>query len=170
MWKLIRIKALPFLIYCALTALCSPSFAAAEEKEDHSFIVGTLLYIPDRVLDLLDIVRVRVRVGPGLAVGARATKYVQGYVGSYASVFAGLPGPRLRQTPKLPVGLESQTGATVSVVDATVDGGLGPDYSPSEFGLGVHLGIIGFDLGIDPVEIADLVVGLATIDIRDDDL
>ena len=147
---------------------------AAVDNEDvhegHSFLVGTLLYIPNRVLDLFDIVRLRVRVGPGIAVGARVTEVAQAYVGTYASVYAGLPGPRLRQTPKLPIGLESHNGASVSVVDATADGGIGPDYSPTEIGAGFQLAIIGIDIGIDPVEIVDFAAGILTIDLRDDDL
>lgn len=141
-----------------------------EEDDDHrSFLVGALLYIPNRILDVFDIFRLRVRVGPGIAVGARATEVASVYVGTYATLYAGLPGPRMRQMPKSPIGLESHTGATVSVADATVDGGIGPDYSPSEFGGGFQLGIIGIEFGVDPVELVDLVTGLVTVDIRDDD-
>jgi hypothetical protein len=59
---------------------------------------------------------------------------------------------------------------SASVLDATVDGGIGPDYSPTEVGAGVQLAILGFDIGIDPVEIADFATGILTIDLRDDDL
>lgn len=136
----------------------------------HSLLVGTLLYVPNRVLDLLDIFRLRVRVGPGIAAGVRATQVAQMYAGSYVSVYAGLPGPRMRRTPRLPVGLETHNGASISVVDATADGGFGPHYSPTEIGGGIHLGIVGFEFGIDPVEIADFGTGLVTVDIREDDL
>ncbi len=141
-----------------------------DSDSGHSFVVGALLYIPNRVLDLLDIVRLRVRVGPGLAGGVRATKVAQAYLGTYATVYAGLPGPRLRQTPKSPVGLESHNGVSLSLFDATADGGIGPEYSSTEFGGGAQLGIIGFEFGIDPVEIADFATGLVTVDLRDDDL
>lgn len=141
-----------------------------EDQDGHSFIVGTLLYIPNRVLDIFDIFRLRIRVGPGVAIGARATKVAQGYAGTYASVYAGLPGPRLRSFPKSPIGLESNNGASLSVVDATVGGGIGPDYSPTEFGAGFQLAIIGVDFGIDPLEIVDFATGILTIDIREDDL
>jgi hypothetical protein len=141
-----------------------------EEDSEHSFIVGTLLYIPNRVLDMLDIFRLRVRVGPGLAAGVRATKVAQIYAGTYVSAYVGLPGPRMRKVPKSPVGLESHNGVTASIADATVDGGIGPDYSPTEIGTGVQLAIIGFDFGIDPYEIVDFVTGIVTIDLREDDL
>ena len=144
--------------------------AEKDDPDSHSFLVGALLYVPNRALDLLDIFRLRLRVGPGFAAGARVTKVAELYAGTYASIFAGLPGPRLRETPKLPVGLESHNGASASVVDATVDGGIGPDYSPSEIGAGFHLAILGIDFGVDPVEVLDFATGLFTIDIREDDL
>jgi hypothetical protein len=170
------------LLLCFLVVtFCVPSFVFADEptedaviesapEEGHSFVVGTLLYIPNRIFDLLDIVRFRVRVGPGLGVGARATSVVSAFVGSYATIFAGLPGPRLEPSIPLPVGLESHNGATVSLVDATVDGGIGPDYSSTEFGVSAQLAIVGFDFGIDPLEIVDFLGGILTIDLREDDL
>lgn len=143
---------------------------AESEEEGRSFLVGALLYLPNRVLDLVDIFRLRVRVGPGFSVGVRATEIASAYLGSYASIYAGLPGPRQRTLPRLPVGLESHNGVSVSVADATVDGGLGPDYSPTEFGGGFQLAVAGVDFGIDPVEALDFIAGFMTIDLRDDDL
>lgn len=144
--------------------------SSSSDAEGHSILVGTLLYIPNRVLDILDIFRLRVRVGPGLAAGVRATKVAEAYVGTYATAFVGLPGPRLRPTFKLPLGLESHNGASVSLADATVDGGIGPDYSSTEFGAGFQLAIIGVDFGFDPVEIVDFLTGIVTVDLREDDL
>ncbi len=150
--------------------MVSPAQPAAAERPEHSIGHKLLLYIPNRVLDVVDIVRLRVRVGPGVALGARATQVFSGYIGSYASVYAGLPGPRLKPTIKLPIGFESYNGVGVSVANATVSGGIGPDYSFTEFGLGGQLLIAGFDFGIDPWEIVDLAAGLATVDPVGDDL
>jgi hypothetical protein len=138
-------------------------------EEDSSTLHTVLCYLPNRLFDLLDVFRARVRVGPGLAAGVRVTDVASAFVGSYASVYAGLPGPRGRSLPILPVGLESHNGATVSVVDATVDGGIGPDYGSTEIGAGAQLGIIGLDLGFDPLELADFLAGVVTLDIQDDD-
>jgi len=140
-----------------------------DEKDKHSTLHIIACYLPNRVLDLLDIFRARIRVGPGFGVGVRATEVASAYVGSYATVYAGLPGPRGRSFPKSPVGLESHTGVTVSVVDATVDGGIGPDYSPTEFGVGGQLGIIGADIGFDPMELLDFGLGIFTVDVQKDD-
>ncbi|GJM21042.1 MAG: hypothetical protein DHS20C15_09570 [Planctomycetota bacterium] len=142
---------------------------AAEADEGHGFVVGALLYIPSRIFDVFDIVRARVRVGPGIAIGARATELADVFVGTYATIYVGLPGPRGRVTPRLPFGLESKSGAEVSVADVTLEAGLGPDYGEFEFGAGLQLLIVGVDIGVDPWEILDLVTGLLTIDIADDD-
>ena len=138
--------------------------------EQHSFWHKVVMYLPNRVFDVLDIFRARVRVGPGAAVGVRATKYVSAYVGSYASVYAGLPGPRQRVTPRSPVGLESYNGISVSVADATFDGGVGPNYSPTEVGASVQLLLVGVDVDFDPVELVDFLGGFFFLKIRKDDL
>lgn len=144
--------------------------AAASAKEEHGVLHVLLLYLPNRVLDILDVARLRVRVGPGMAADVRATKAGDLFLGTYTSLYAGLPGPRNRPTIKLPAGLESRNGAAVSVVDASVDGGIGPDYGAGEVGLGVQLLIVGVDAGVDPLELLDAVLGLLTLDIRGDDL
>ena len=64
--------------------------------------------------------RLRVRVGPGIAVDARATDLADAYAGTYFSVWAGLPGPRMRRIPKLPGGIETRTGVEASVIDETL--------------------------------------------------
>jgi hypothetical protein len=147
-----------------------PAPGATPEKVEHGALHILLLYLPNRVLDILDVARLRARVGPGMAADVRVTKAGDLFLGTYASVYAGLPGPRNRPTVKLPVGLESRNGAAVSVVDASVDGGIGPDYGACEAGLGVQLLIVGVDAGVDPLELLDAVLGLLTIDLRGDDL
>jgi len=144
-----------------------------DDVEDETGAAGAgwaiLMYIPNRVLDAFDMVRARLRLGPGFAVGARATDYADAFIGAYATVYAGLPGARGRKLPRLPVGLESKSGAEVSVVDATVEGGVGPHYGKTEIGVSFQLALIGADVGFDPMEIVDFVVGFAGFDPQDDD-
>lgn len=153
--------------------LLEPAWAqdepAAEDDDEDSLLVGALLYLPNRIFDVLDIVRARVRLGPGFAVGVRATEFADVFVGSYLSVWAGLHGPRGWTGIPWPAGLESRTGVELSVADATIDGPIGPDYGTAEFGLGGQLGLIGVDLGVDPFEILDFVLGLFTVDLGEDD-
>lgn len=141
----------------------------APEEVSHGFGHRILLYIPNRILDVFDVLRLRVRVGPGIALGVRATKPLTLSLGGYTSIFAGLPGPRLKPTVKLPFGIENYAGMEVSVFDGSVGGGFGPGYSNTEIGLSVHPIIIGFDIAVDPIEVVDLALGFLFIDIRGDD-
>ncbi len=141
-----------------------------EEQPDHGIGHKLLFYIPNRFLDIFDFVRLRVRVGPGFAFNARATELLSVFLGGYASIYVGLPGPRMEPVVKLPVGIENYSGMSVSVADATTEGKRGPNYSPTEFGAGFLLLIFGPDIGVDPIEVVDLAAGFLFIDIRGDDL
>jgi hypothetical protein len=168
-------KRLMILLLSAGYIACAPCLGHAAEEtspavEPHSILHKVAMYIPNRVLDILDVVRLRVRVGPGIALDARVTNLAAVFLGAYETVYAGLPGPRNGPTPKLPVGLESQIGAQVSIADVTAEGAAGPDYGPAEIGLGAHVLLVGFDAGVEPLELLDLVAGLFFIDLRADDL
>lgn len=160
------------LVLATIACLCAAPLRAEEvqpvEKKP-GIVHRLLLYIPNRLLDIFDMVRVRVRLGPGIALDVRATEYADFYIGTYASVYAGLPGPRMRKVPHLPVGVETLTGVEVSVADLSVGAGLGPDYSPTEFGVGVQALIVGADVGVDPMEILDFLGGFFFWDPRHDD-
>ncbi len=128
-----------------------------------------LWYIPNRAMDFLDIFRLRLRFGPGLAANVRVTDYGAFSAGQYDSVYVGLPGPRYPHRVRSPIGRESLRGIVLAGVDATDDTLHGPEYSPSEFNAGVHLLVAGVELGIDPLEIWDFLVGFFLFDpIRDD--
>jgi hypothetical protein len=135
-----------------------------------SLLHRIVLYAPNRVLDVLDLVRLRARVGLGTALSVRATEAADLFIGSYAAVYAGLPGPRVRRIPRLPAGLEIRSGVEVSAADLSTGLGAGPDYSATEFGLGFQAYLVGLDIGVDPMEAVDLALGLFLLDLRDDDL
>ena len=148
----------------------APASPGDDEGGGHGTLHTVLLYLPDRLFDLLDIVRARVRVGPGVAVGARATEYADAFAGSYASLFVGIPGPRGKPKINWPFGLESNTGVEVSVADATTGMGAAPDYGDFEFGLSLHALLLGVDVGVDPWEALDFLAGILTFDPVHDDL
>jgi hypothetical protein len=130
-----------------------------------------LLYLPNRLFDLLDIVRLRVRVGPGFAFGVRATEAVDAQAGLYTSVFAGVPGPRDRRRANLPVGLENYAGAEISGAAGRSDRGLtAPNYGTLELGAGFQAGLIGLDVGVDPGELIDFLTGFFLVELVEDDL
>jgi hypothetical protein len=154
----------------------APSEPSIEAHEASALGTGAragraiLFYLPDRALDLIDPFRVRLRLGPGMAIGARATSLGEVYIGSYATVFAGLPGPRRAKLPRLPGGVETRSGLAASVVDASLEGPLGPGYTWSESGASLQAMLVGFDVGLDPIELLDLLAGVVFLDPRGDDL
>ncbi|MAE96739.1 MAG: hypothetical protein CL910_18990 [Deltaproteobacteria bacterium] len=141
-----------------------------EERPERSTLHEVILYVPNRVLDLLDVVRARVRIGPGIAVGVRATQVVDLFIGSYNSLYVGLPGPRGRRLPRSPIGVEDNHGVEVSIIDGATGFGFAPEYGPAEVGAGAQVALGGIDLGVEPWEAIDLIAGFFMIDLRDDDL
>ncbi len=147
------------------------SEAPAHQATHHGFGHKLLYYIPNRIFDVFDVVRARVRLGPGMAVGFRVTKLTDVFLGSYASAYLGLPGPR--QVPRIPWpgGIESRSGMAASVADATVTSyDSDPRYSVTEIGVGAQLLLAGAEVGVDPAEVLDLALGFLMIDFREDDL
>jgi hypothetical protein len=139
------------------------------EEEEHSVLHRVLWYLPNRLLDVSDIVRARVRVGPGVAVDGRVTKFVRAGLGSYMSLYGGLPGPRQKPRVKSPIGFEAYSGASISVAEASFETGYEPGYSPAEVGVGLHILFLGLDVGLDPLEAVDFVTGIVGIDVIGDD-
>lgn len=141
-----------------------------EVHESHSVGHALLLYIPNRIFDLFDIVRLRLRLGPGLAVGARVTELVDFEVGGYATVWAGIHGPRGRPVISWPVGVENYGGFELSFIDLSdEETGSGPHYGPAEIGLGLQALIIGADVGVEPWDALDFLAGLLFFDPNGDD-
>jgi hypothetical protein len=128
-----------------------------------------LWYLPNRFLDLADIVRARVRIGPGLAVNLRFTRWATLYAGEYHAVYLGLPGPRQAPAWPVPAGLEQEKGLSLLGVDATDSLAHEPGYSDTEFTAGAHLLLVGAEAGFDPVEAADFFLGFFMLDPRRDD-
>jgi len=129
-----------------------------------------IMYVPNRIMDVLDIVRLRARVGIGVAAGVRVTRPLTFFAGGYEALYVGLPGPRLKHVPVKLLGVEEYVGLQASFADGTDKGDTGPGYSSTEIGFSVHPWIAGVDIGIDPVEVLDLAFGFLFIDCRGDDL
>jgi hypothetical protein len=140
--------------------------ASIPPKAEAGIVRKILFYIPDRVFDILDIVRLRVRVGPGISVGVRATKPVSAFIGTHLTVWAGLHGPRGRLWLPLPFGVEARSGAQASVVDLAKSGCY---YGPLEIGFETQLFLLGPNVGVAPFEVIDFVAGIFFIDLQNDD-
>jgi hypothetical protein len=141
----------------------SKSASKKSNKEDRSFLVSALLYIPSRVLDILDIFRFDVGVGPAVGAVVRVTPHAQA-------------GMRLLMPVSLRAGLRGRKSPVF--IEHTSEMGVGPLYldsaqrepTPLEIGAGVDLFLVGFYLGISIDSIFDAVLGFVGIDISDDDL
>jgi hypothetical protein len=171
-----RISIVP-VICLGLWAL-SPTAAAQEETSAPSATPETatpaapkslghklLFYVPNRVFDVFDFARVRLRIGPGIGIGARATSALEVGAGAYATVWGGVRGPRGKPEIPWPIGAEARAGAKVG---KGADTG-GPYYGASEVGFGFHLAIFGFVFGVDPLEVVDLAGGFLMWDPIGDD-
>ena len=135
-------------------------------EEGRGIVRRLIFYVPNRAFDLLDVVRLRFRLGPGIAVGARATKPLSLFAGAYTSLYVGLRGPRGEPQIPWPIGEDSRAGVQASVVDASTGA---PGYGPLEVGAGFQLLVFGLDVGVAAYEVLDLAAGLVLIDLRDDD-
>lgn len=160
--------------------LASPLGVAAEESGDEvvvkrnptpaeRFARKMATFVPSRIVDFLDIVRFRVRVGSGFASSFRLTRPISATTGHYSSFYMGLHGPRADDGAEhlpLPFGFEEYDwdrdpyGERIAVP---------PYYGVGEVGFGVQLGGPGLDIGIDPWEAVDFATGFLLFDLRDDD-
>ncbi len=139
-----------------------PQATKSKKKRKHPI----LMYLPNRIFDLLDIFRVRVRIGPGISVGARATTPASVFLGHHNTVFVGLHGPRGKAAIPWPAGTDMRAGAQASVVDLSSKEVY---YGPLEVGLEVQPVIVGFNLGIGVFEVLDFATGFLFIDLQRDD-
>lgn len=79
-FEILRQKILIYIFIIFFFAGCCPKPVRPAENAEVPFnSIGheVALYLPNRIFDLLDIFRVRVRLGPGISVGVRASKHVQ---------------------------------------------------------------------------------------------
>ena len=140
--------------------------ASIPPKAEAGLVRNILFYIPNRVFDILDIIRLRLRVGPGISVGVRATKPVTAFIGPHMTIWAGLHGPRGKVRLPLPFGFEARSGAQLSVIDLAKSGCY---YGPLEVGLEFQLFLLGPNVGVAPYELIDFVAGIFFIDLQNDD-
>ena len=130
--------------------------------QDHSLTHKVLLYIPNRIVDLLDIFRLDLGAGPAVGGVVRVTKFAQAGMRNMLplSVRVGLAGRRL------PVFVESSNEIGVSPAFAQSKD---RNVSAGELGLGIDLGIIGAYGGVCLDEAGDFLAGIVGFDPKDDD-
>jgi hypothetical protein len=122
-----------------------------------------LLWIPNRVIDFLDIFKLDVGAGPAAGAVIRVTEYGQvGYRQMLpASVRVGLLGRRFP-----------------AMIEHSNELGIGPAFldskdrrvCPGEIGVGADLLFVGAYGGICADEFVDFLAGIFFLDLKDDDL
>ncbi|MCB0358625.1 MAG: hypothetical protein KDD44_03290 [Bdellovibrionales bacterium] len=138
----------------------APPPPQAEQQSTLGFI---LLYLPNRLLDAIDIFRVDAGVGVSVGAVARVTRYGQvGYRSvSPFSLRAGLRGR------KFPMFIEHSS-----------EFGVGPGFlqssdrevTPAEIGIGADAVLVGAYVGVSLDEAGDFLAGLVGFDPKGDDL
>lgn len=147
-----------------------PQTQPPEEKQEKKRKGHPVLcYIPNRIFDALDIVRARVRIGPGYSIGARATELVDVFLGAHSTMYVGLRGSRGKPEIPWPIGVEYNQGLEVSLIDNTSASPDKPVTDPLEFGVETQFLMAGFNVSIEVAEIFDFITGFFLIDMRKDD-
>lgn len=128
-----------------------------------SILRSIIMYIPNRFLDLIDIVKADVGVGPSFGAVMRITKY-------------GQIGARTFMPMSARVGLLGRRAPAMIETDTEI--GFGSVYKKShkrsacwgEVGAGADLFVAGAYLGLCPDELIDFIGGIFLFDLKDDDL
>jgi hypothetical protein len=134
-------------------------------KEDRSIFVDILLYVPNRVLDALDIVRFGVSAGLGIGVDLTATEYLNVTLMTRASVGVGYQ--TLRHLP-----IEAASYAMVGAGPLQADAEVGFDWhrSPGDIRVELFVLVVGAHVCVEAFEIFDLAAGFLFFDPMEDDL
>ena len=130
--------------------------------------LAVLAYLPNRVFDLSDIVRLHARVGTGFGVGARVTQLLPVFAGDYRALWVGLPGPRGSAKLPIPIGFEGQKGLHMGPIRTSTIWRT-PEYGVGEVGGGVMVYALGVEVGVDPYELGDFLAGIVLVDFAHDD-
>ena len=177
-WTFSMIVLVALLFGAKEQGFCATTSSSEKESQTQSswhavslvgLIQPVVLYVPNRIFDILDIVRLRLRIGPGLSAGARVTELVDIFMGSHATGYIGLRGARGKPQIPWPLGLEKNEGIEISIADVTDDGKHAPYVDPLEISVQAQPVIAGVYVGLEVFEILDLAAGLLFLDLQGDD-
>jgi hypothetical protein len=133
---------------------------------NQGFIKGVGVYLPNRLMDVIDVVHVGVGFGPGAGVEVHPTRYLR--LGAGAGIEDGVAWfGRMGQ----PFSGGHYARASLGPLDAqeTTDQELRWRIPRWDFGVWLHVYVWEAYLGIAPDEILDFIVGISTFDLKDDD-
>jgi len=157
-------------VFAGLTpALQAPPDAADEEggaqdEDSRPVLVSILLYLPNRVLDLFDIARAGVSVGPGIGIDLTATELLNLTLMFKTSVGVGYQTLR-----HLPIEAAAYADVGAGPIKLDADPGFSWYRSPGDFRVELYVLLVGAHAALEPIEILDFLVGLIGLDPVEDD-
>jgi hypothetical protein len=172
----LRGLALTGLLLVSLTSSGCSALLARNDSAANQYGTGgfgstmakILLYIPNRIADLAEIVRFGVNFGPGIGIDAEATGALRAAAMTRASAGVGYQG--LRHSP---ISLGAETYVAVGPFEPDIP--LMPDLtkewyrSKADLRIEPHLALVGAHGAIDLWAIADFFAGFVMIDPEEDD-
>lgn len=120
-----------------------------------------LYYVPNRVLDFVDIFRCNIGIGCGFGFNVRATELAEIGYGCYETTRFGMKG---RVMPVYEENIQEGGIAFLGYVNGCLQ------RDPTEIGADLHLGVIGAQAAVSLAEAADFVTGFIFVDLQQDDL
>lgn len=124
-----------------------------------------MLYFPNRFMDLFDVARAGVELGPGIGADAMITDHLR--AGAMKRWTMGLGLQTFRHTPFKdstedyaefgPVGFDSGSSGLPWLID------------PWDVRIELQVLIVGAHVAVNPAEIGDFIMGFALFDFREDD-
>ncbi|HKE00146.1 MAG TPA: hypothetical protein VKE69_03995 [Planctomycetota bacterium] len=133
-------------------------------KESRPVLWTILMYVPNRILDIFDIARFGVEVGPGIGFDLEVTEALR--VAAMTRATVGLGYQTLRH---MPIKSAAETYAGVGPIDLGVSPGMNWWRNFWDVRADVQVALVGAHVAVNPAEIADAVLGFFLIDIMDDD-
>ena len=141
-----------------------PLPAADSSGSGASFLHTVILYVPNRVLDLFDMVRFGVSAGPGVGGQVKATSLLQATALTRFSAGAGLQTLR-----HLPVQVSTENAVGLGPIELGPDVGITWYETPYDLRVLAHVVLVGGHVAVNPWEILDFAAGLVTLDPAGDD-
>lgn len=153
----------------------------ATPRVENPFRLSTWgLYLPNRILDIFDLVALGIQVGPGLNIRAQVTNFFglcipTNSCGPEVGLNTYYENPIKPKDSNYflrryrPAAIGCHGGDTIPFPIFTFRGGA-LDKSPDQIDVGLHLLLIGAHVGVRPMELLDLVTGFVLVDINHDDL
>jgi hypothetical protein len=145
------------MMLAAALMLMAPSTARAADAEEVTRNIAN--YLPNLVMDFIDIFKLNIGVGDGAGADLRFTRLLEGGIGKYDVTRYGING---RDSPVFDESIDEQGVGLIGITIGDLD------RDPYEIGLTLHTQG-GFEIAGNLRSLADLITGIILIDLEGDD-